>query len=253
MADFNFEQFGRDFLQGVNDAATNVSDLARSVGDDAGRYKDFLQTGRYLDSHDLISSHGGNLSVCDGRTLWITRTKAMLDTLVPGDIIACSILDELAQAASDAQASRELPVHRAIYQAAFAGKSDSGWSDLFTAQLKSDQSVPGEAEQKNILAIVHAHPLAAITLSLAAQSIEPQDSEGRSLLGLSVPIVMPSTAVLNDGIVKALARSVNKDGACVMISAHGSFALSHHLLTALQLTVALERSAKIILLTRSSA
>jgi L-fuculose-phosphate aldolase len=275
MTDFDFEKFGRDFLAGVTDAAGSVADAARSVGDDAGRYKVFLQTGHYLDNHDLVSSHGGNLSVCDGQTLWITRTGAMLGTLVPGEIIACP----LAEGTTDARASRELPVHRALYRAAFA-RAETGQT---TAEAGSAAAASGEVNgaagtsgefssavagtsnefssaadaakaARRVLAIVHAHPLVATALSLAATEIKPLDSEGRLLLGAALPVFAAEETVASAEVAVLLASALTSASVassyCALVRGHGSFALARSLEEALQLTVALERSARIIALSQ---
>ncbi|MDR2109234.1 MAG: class II aldolase/adducin family protein [Coriobacteriales bacterium] len=255
MSDFDFRQLGNDLLAGVSDAAESVADAARSVGSDASRYKSFLQAGRYLDAHDLVSTHGGNLSTCDGQNLWISRTNALLGFLMPSDIVACSLTAPGAAGVAvapgaagaeatsaptaaaptaaatsatappgseaDARASRELPVHRAIYQAAFSSS--------------------GEGRP---LAIVHAHPLTAIALSLAAEQIQPLDSEGLYLLGEAVPVIAPKETIASDEAAEMLASLMAKGIRCALIRGHGSFALASDLLAALQLTVALERSAK---------
>jgi L-fuculose-phosphate aldolase len=121
----------------------------------------------------------------------------------------------------------------------------------------TDQGIPiadAQAQNKNVekvaFAIVHAHPLAATTLSLVADSINPLDSEGSLILGGSVPVLAPAQTIASEEAAEMLAAMVAAGGKCAMIRGHGSFALAATLAEALELTVCLERSARIILLAR---
>jgi L-fuculose-phosphate aldolase len=222
VADFDFEQLGRDFRDGVVGAANSVADAARQVGDDAGRYKAFMQVGRYLGAHGLISTHGGNLSASDGKKVWITKTGAMLGSLVPGEIVTCALDD----AVLNPKASRELPVHKAVYEALFSDPV-------------------GDAQLDEAYAIVHAHPIAAIAYSLNNDSLRPLDSEGAYLLGTEVPVFAPEQTIASEEVTKLLAGHVAGGGRCAIVRGHGSFAVAKTLELALQLTVAIDRSAAI--------
>ena len=99
--------------------------------------------------HNLVSSHGGNISVRFGDRIIIKRRGAMLGRLKPHDLIETGLEKN---DSGVALASTELIVHRAIYKATPA------------------------------LAVVHAHPRVAIALSLSRDEIVPIDNEGSYLL-----------------------------------------------------------------------
>ena len=76
-------------------------------------YDLFREVGRDLFLAGAVTARHGNLSVRDGDRIFITRSGSMLSRLEPSDIIetridACEM---------DAGCSRELVVHRAVYQA----------------------------------------------------------------------------------------------------------------------------------------
>ena len=96
-------------------------------------YEQFRDIGRDLFVADMISSHGGNMSVRYGDRLIIKRRGAMLGRLQPHDLVETR-LDK--NDSGVALASSELIVHRAIYQ------------------------------QTPALAIVHCHPRTAIAVSV---------------------------------------------------------------------------------------
>jgi len=96
-------------------------------------YEMFRDIGRDMYVHNLVSSHGGNISVRFGDRIIIKRRGAMLGRLKPHDLIETGF-DK--NDSGVAVASTELIVHRAIYKATPA------------------------------LAVVHAHPRRSIALSL---------------------------------------------------------------------------------------
>ncbi|HJP41148.1 MAG TPA: class II aldolase/adducin family protein [Dehalococcoidia bacterium] len=101
----------------------------------------------------LVSSHGGNLSIRDGHSIWITGTGMMLGHLEVEDI-------SLVRPGGDYEGpppSTDTVLHSAVY-----ALSDVG-------------------------AIAHAHPRHATAISMAQDRFEPEDFEGQAFLG-EVPI-----------------------------------------------------------------
>ncbi|MDR0501060.1 MAG: class II aldolase/adducin family protein [Coriobacteriales bacterium] len=235
MADFDFEKFKQDFIDGASSAAGSVADAMRSIGDDTGRIKQFHETGHYLEHHDLISVTGGNLSVSDGSNIWITRSGSKLGFLTPADIVTCAFTENDTDAnagthnvSTDARphASVELNVHRAMYHAC--------------ARIVS-------ADAANSWAVVHAHPLNTIALTLNADFMTPLDEEGLLYLGSSVPVLSAKDSIGSNEVATLVANVVSGGGRIAIVRGHGSFAIATTLALALQMTVALERSARIIL------
>ena len=170
--------------------------------------RDFLLMG-------LITSHAGNMSVREGERIWITRRGAMLGHIRDEDLVAVG-LNEVG--GEDDLASTELPTHREIYR-------------VTSAQ-----------------AILHAHPVNAIALSLYSDEIVPIDVEGAFVLG-KVPVVGGEYQVGSLDVAKRVAEAL-KGHKVVVFQGHGSFSIGESLSEALHYMSALEASARIIMLNR---
>ncbi|TDA70471.1 MAG: aldolase [Clostridia bacterium] len=175
------------------------------------RYEEFALVGRDLFASGLISSHGGNLSVRMGDRVLITRRGAMLAHLTDEDIIETGLHKN---DSGVALASSEIIVHRAIYR------------------------------QTNALAVVHAHPLCAVTLSLYQDTLVPVDSEGSYLLH-QVPVVAAAMTIGSEEVA-SLVAPVLASYRVVVVRGHGSFAVGQFLEEAWQWTSALEASCQIL-------
>ena len=175
-------------------------------------FRRFQEIGRDLYVADLVSSHGGNLSMRFGDRVVIKRRGAMLGRLKEGDLIETG----LEKADSGVLlASTELVVHRAIYLATPA------------------------------LAIVHAHPRTAIALSLSRDEIVPIDNEGSYLLH-KVPVVAAEFASGSAELVERLPAAL-QEYKIVMLRGHGCFSIGQTLDEAFQWVSCLEESCQIIL------
>ncbi|HUS17488.1 MAG TPA: class II aldolase/adducin family protein, partial [Chloroflexia bacterium] len=164
----------------------------------------------------LCSSHAGNLSVRSAvDRLTITRTGAMLGRLHPGDLITTGLATDDDQTPL---ASSELAAHRAIYQ------------------------------RLPVAAVVHAHPAAAVALSLHVDAIEPVNSEGRQFLP-RVPVLTPRHPAGSAALAADIAECLATQGAgrIMLVQGHGCFAAGATLEEALQWTSCLEEACKILL------
>jgi len=170
---------------------------------------EFQKFGRLLFETGMISSHGGNMSVRVGNKLWITRRNSMLSDLKEGDIVQVS----LDNANSDL-ASRELPVHLAIYKEDFCN------------------------------AVIHAHPRYAVALSLLMDTIVPIDSEGAYILK-EVPVLAVEESIGSQEVAAKI-PALLKRYSVVMVKGHGSFAVGSNLEDAYRLTSCLEFSSNIL-------
>jgi L-fuculose-phosphate aldolase len=172
--------------------------------------EEFQRIGRDLFVSGLVSSHGGNMSVRRGDRLIITRHSSQLGQLTAEDLIETGLHKD---DSNIMLASSETPVHRAIY--------------LNTAAL----------------AIVHAHPRAAIAFSLLQDEIVPVDHEGSYLLH-KVPVVASTVASgteLAEVVTTALKRYK-----IVMVRGHGCFSIGQLLEEAYQWVSCLEESSQIL-------
>ena len=149
----------------------------------------FANIGRDLFLSGAISSHGGNLSELRGNRIFITRRSAMLGRLGEDDVV----WTQVAACERDEDCSRELIVHRAIY------------------------------ESTDARAIVHAHPVHTIARSLREGVIVPIDSEARYVLGEVVPVVSAEETIGSAEAAVLLADALKQHPVAVLRS-HGVFA-----------------------------
>lgn len=180
-----------------------------------GLLRSFQQVGRDLFLQGLNSSHSGNLSCKEKDILWITHRGAPLARLTSRQLVAVPLDDPDSRPAT---ASSELPVHLEIQVRRGSG------------------------------AVVHAHPPAAVALSLLENSIRPVDLEGRHYLPCVevIPSLDPYDPMK---AAEPVARAL--EGArIVVVKGHGTFAWGADLWEAMHWSSALEHSSRIILLTR---
>ncbi|MCL4515633.1 MAG: aldolase [Firmicutes bacterium] len=180
-------------------------------------YEDFKTFGKDLFDQEMISSHGGNMSIRVGDRILITRRGSMLGHLTDEDIIETGLWKD---DSGITLASTETPVHRAIYQ-----------------------NTPA-------LAVVHAHPVHTVVLSMECNELIPIDSEGSYLLH-KVPVIA-SEYTAGSKEVARLASEALKEYKIVALRGHGIFATGQLLEEAYQWASALEVSARMILLARSA-
>jgi L-fuculose-phosphate aldolase len=175
-------------------------------------YEMFREIGRDLYIANMISSHGGNLSIRLGDRVVIKRRGAMLGSLKPHDLIETGLEKN---DSGVALASTELLVHRTVY--------------LRTPAL----------------AIVHCHPRTAIAFSLSRDEIVPIDNEASYLLK-KVPVIAEEFASGTPEMAKKVAAAL-QDYKIIMLRGHGSFATGQTLDEAFHWSSTLEESCQIAL------
>ncbi len=225
MAEFDFEQFKKDLLDGVSTAADTVASAARGASDDVLRFKHFNETGRDLFLSGSVTSHGGNISVSDGNSIWISRTGAMLGRMTPGDVIRV----DWSASDKDREASQELIVHRAVYHA-----------------LARESLMQGVAF--NSKAIVHAHSTYTVFRSFFEDYILPIDSESIMILGTSVPVLSVNRSIASEEVAARMEELVRTGGHIAVVRGHGPFAIADTLEEAYKLISCLEQSAHLLTL-----
>src|SRR5512135_1288251 len=175
-------------------------------------YEMFSDIGRDMYRANMISSHGGNLSIRLGDRVIIKRRGAMLGNLKPHDLIDTR-LDK--NDSGVALASTELLVHRTVY--------------LNTPAL----------------AICHCHPRTAIAFSLSRDEIVPIDNEASYLLK-KIPVIYEEFASGSPEMANDLAN-ILAQYKIVMLRGHGSFAIGQTLDEAFHWSSTLEESCEIAL------
>ncbi len=175
-------------------------------------YEQFREVGRDLYTANMISSHGGNLSMRLGDRIIIKRRGAQLGRLKPHDLIETGLERN---DSGVALASSELIVHRAIYK-----------------------NTPA-------LAVVHCHPRTAIAFSLSREEIVPIDNEASYLLK-KVPVIWEEFASGTPEMAKNVATTL-QSYKIIMLRGHGSFAIGQTLDEAFHWSSTLEESCQIAL------
>ena len=178
-------------------------------------YEMFREIGRDLYTQNMISSHGGNLSIRLGDRVIIKRRGAMLGQLKPQDLIETR-LDK--NDSGVALASTELLAHRTIYM-----------------------NTPA-------LAICHCHPRTAIAFSLSRDEILPIDNEASYLLK-KVPIVTEEFASGTPQMANKVASAL-QNYKIILLRGHGSFATGQTLDEAFFWSSTLEEACQIMLYAR---
>jgi L-fuculose-phosphate aldolase len=161
--------------------------------------------GRRAIAEGLVSGNCGNASLRSRGGFLVKRSGAYLDD--PGPLVFVPLEGDIPP-----EASRESPVHRAIY-------------------LETHHQ-----------AVLHAHPPFAVTLSLFREKIVPVDSEGLFLCP-AIPVVAgaPGSQKLGDRVAEALLR-----GRIVIARGHGTFAAGKDLEEAYLVTSAAEHACRIL-------
>lgn len=173
--------------------------------------KKLIEIGRLLYEEGLIDARAGNLSYRLGKDMLITRTKSHLGKLKEWDFIRIPLTESHVL---EERASSEALVHKEIYL-----------------------NTPYRC-------VVHAHPPCAVALSFGLDPIEPEDSEGKALLG-SVKVI-PSYPSGSKELAKAVAQAL-KTSRLVVVRAHGVFSADSDPFHAYSHISVLERSCKILL------
>lgn len=166
---------------------------------------DFERIGKRLFAEHLAGGNFGNLSVRKGDGFYIKRSGAYLDTATEPVFVPFS-------GAVTPGASSEFRVHREVYKK--------------TAHC----------------AIVHAHPPAAVALSLLRDEVHPEDSEGK----MFCPVIMvvggePGSQEIADSVSDAMSRSN-----LVIARGHGTFAAGKTLDEAYILTSLAEHACRVL-------
>ncbi len=173
-------------------------------------YEQIRDIGRDLYVQNMISSHGGNISLRVGDRVIIKRRGAQLGRLKPSDLIETNIEKN---DSGVVLASTELLVHRTVYKMTPA------------------------------LAVIHCHPRTAIAFSLSRDEIVPIDNEASYLLKKS-PVVTEEFASGTPEMANKVATALQQYK-IIMLRGHGSFAIGQTLEEAFHWSSTLEEACQI--------
>ena len=171
-----------------------------------------------LDAKDLIGGGEGNVSCRLGKDrLLVTPAGAAKRALRPADLVVVTEAGEKVRGRG--RASSELRMHLAAYRA----RPDVG-------------------------AIVHAHPLSAVALTVAGLP-PPNDVMPEASVVLGEVVVAPFATPGTDEVPRALGPLLARHDV-LLLERHGALALGRTLAEALDRLETLERVARVALLSR---
>ncbi len=178
---------------------------------------ELMQTMERIYRYRMTTTSGGNLSIRDGGSVWITPARVDKGNLRREDIVCVAAHGEVS---GPHRPSSELPFHQAIYEA----RPDLG-------------------------GIVHAHPVALVAFSVAGilpnTRLFPQAREVCGEVGFA-PYALPGSRELGENIARVFAAGHN----CVVLENHGVVVGGDSLQQAFQRFETLEFTAQTIMQSR---
>ncbi|MCX5750034.1 MAG: class II aldolase/adducin family protein [Candidatus Saganbacteria bacterium] len=180
-------------------------------------FKRFESAAKILFQSGLNDSHSGNISSKESDGIFITSRFAIPALLKEQDII---LVDSEKSGDNDALASRDLPIHRAIYQSSTAK------------------------------AVIHAHLPSALALSITENKILPQDTKGQALFPQGLSILKPRQGAEKEELIRMIIPVLGPVPGAVVIKGYGVFAYGNSIEEALEIITALEMSSKVWLSTK---
>jgi len=192
--------------------------MGRAAPTEAHLRNDLVEVCRRLYERDLIGAGEGNVSCRLAKNrLLVTPAGKSKGFLRPGDLVVVS--DAGDQVRGSGRASTELRMHLAVY-----------------------------AARPDAQAVVHAHPLTAVALTVAGVP-PPNDLLPEASVVLGVVAVAPFATPGTDEVPRALAPLLVRHDV-VLLERHGALALGRTLEEALHRVETLERVARVALLAR---
>lgn len=182
---------------------------------DKNLIEQFSLFGRELFLAGMNNSHSGNMSFFEhGKgIITITKTGAMLGVITESSLVETTAGENCEL---DKIASREIVVHRAIYN------------------------------QTSKKAIIHAHPPAVIAMSFENDVIRPIDAEGGYYFCDGVPVITVKNAIASSEVAVKIAPYLEKYNIAV-VRGHGTFAAAESLEKCLLYTTSLEFACRCII------
>ncbi len=190
----------------------------RAVGPEARLRAELVETCRRLHARDLIGAGEGNVSARLGEgTFLVTPSGANKGYLAPADLVVVDASGRVVRGTG--RASTELRMHLA----AFAARPD-------------------------VAAIVHAHPITAVALTVAGVP-PPDDLVPEAAVTLGRIAVAPFATPGTDEVPASLAPFL-PDHDVLLLERHGALALGRTLFEAFDRMETLERVARVALVAR---
>ncbi len=153
----------------------------------------------------IVAAEGNASGRLDGETLLVTPSGRRKDELGPGDLVVVGLApDPALEAALEPRPTSDLAIHRAIYEA-----------------------------RPDVRAVVHAHPPAALALTLAGELPDPAVLPETALLVPDLPLVPfapPGSLELAERVAATLRdASPERPIRALLLERHGIVALGERI------------------------
>ncbi|KAB3535443.1 class II aldolase/adducin family protein [Alkaliphilus pronyensis] len=184
-----------------------------------GIEKEIINVGLSIINGGLVRGTWGNISICDGTTMWITPSAISYKDLKEGDIAVIQ-LDTGIQIGGRLKPSSEMPLHIIIYK-----------------------SLP------HVKAIVHTHSVYATAFAAIGEEVPCYTEDQAQIIGGSIPLAkyaLPGTTELALEAVDAL----KKDVYAALLERHGLIAVGRSLKEAITVAEIAEKSAELAAVVR---
>lgn len=181
--------------------------------------EEIVKTARRMAELGLVLGSYGNVSCRSGERILITPTKLDYFAMEPEDIVALDL--EGRKLVGKREPSSEFRLHLAIYRA-----------------------------REDVQAVVHAHGVYALALSLTAPELPSLTEEMEHGLGGPVQVA-PYAPAGSQVLADRAAELLRKGGKALILARHGLVGLGKDLEEALFVCQLVERAAQIYLLARA--
>lgn len=178
------------------------------------------EAARTLVEHGLVLARGGNVSMRDGDTVYITPRGAALDSLTPETFVPVNV--RTGKSLGVEPPSTELPMHLACYRG-----------------------------RKDAKVVIHCHPAHAIAMSTLGIELPAITPEFLVYMGVTR---LPTIAYMTPGtstLAAAVSRRI-REAPVVLLGNHGVIAVGENVERALTRVLLAEENARIYLLARAA-
>ena len=172
---------------------------------------------REMEARGLVAGRVGNVSVRSGNSVLITPSRQPYARMRPGDLVAIDLCGM--RLSGTRPASRELPLHLAIYR-----------------------------RRPDVQAVIHTHSPHATAWSFLGEPLAPKTEE-IAYYGIGDVLTNPPAPSGSSELAETAAATLG-DGSAVLLGRHGALAAGPGLTEALEVALAVEHQAQIALLLR---
>ena len=176
-----------------------------------------IALGAELVEMGLVLGNGGNLSLRQGDTVFITRSGASLDQLAPDDFLPVPLPEPYHPSDQRPRPSIETPMHLAAYRA-----------------------------QPDARVVVHCHPVHAIAWAMQAETLPACTPDFVVYVGSGIPVV-PYLHPGSEPLAAAVSQALSEHPA-LLLANHGVLVTGESVVQARLRTLLIDETAHLCLL-----